>query len=114
MNTKGANNTKNIEIVVSNITGQEYSVSKSFVLPGHIRVEEGDVIEFTALETEATLIFPNKNLFGTTQEELKKGGDPLQLTVNSAIEPGSYPYAVITTANNDLASGSSFPRFIVE
>lgn len=107
--------TKKIEIVVTNIAGQEHSNLKSFVLPGHIRVEENDVIEFTAQGTGVRLIFPNGKLFGVKEKNLSPDDQqPLQLTVNSAVEPGSYPYVVITDANNDLASGGSFPRFIVE
>lgn len=113
MSNKEANIAKHVEIILTDISGRKHSILKSFVLPGHLHVKKSEVVELTALETSATLIFPNGNLFGTTQENIN-AGQSLQLTVNPQAESGSYSYSVITHQNNDLASGGSFPRFIVE
>lgn len=112
MITKENTNTKYVEIILTNITGLRQSVKKSFVLPGHAQVSNGDTVTFSTLETGAKIIFPNPELFETDELEIESGGSK-NLTVSEQAN-GVYSYAVITFENNDLASGGSFPRFIVK
>lgn len=123
MSNGETNNRKRIEIVVTSLSGQNNSAVRSFVLPGNICVTPGEVVEFSAIGTNAKLLFPNMTLLHPKHsEELSEGGfivieeeeEPTVVRINTQIDSGTYSYAVITTANNDLASGGSFPKFIVE
>lgn len=94
---------------------------KSLVVPGHVCVRGGETVTFKVSRAEATIIFPDKNLLDPeSQEKLSKEGflkinakEPKDITIQKGIK-GEYSYAVITSANKDLASGGSFPTFIVE
>jgi plastocyanin len=94
---------------------------KSFVEPGHVCVSGGETVTFKVSHSEATIIFPDKNLLDPeSQEKLTQerflvinAKESTDVTIQEGIH-GEYSYAVITTVNNDLASGGSFPTFIVE
>ncbi len=104
---------KKVEIVINNIKGEDNSINnKSFVLPGVAIVSRGNIVRFSSIGTGARIIFPNVKLFD--KNDLRLGqGQYEDLTVKQ-VDPGVYSYAVITDANNDLALGSSFPKFIVD
>ncbi|MDX1640839.1 MAG: hypothetical protein R3220_04020 [Balneolaceae bacterium] len=122
MSNGETNNRKRVEIVVTNLSGQHNSVEKSFVLPGSIHVTQGEMVEFTAIETHVKLLFPNHNLLHPKYREklseegflVIEEGETDFIKINTQIDSGVYSYAVVTTANHDLASGGSFPKFIVE
>lgn len=106
-----------IEIIFAEVKDKE----RSFVVPGHVCVSGGETVTFKVSRSEATIIFPDKELLDPesqeklTQERFLKTTveEPAEVTIQKG-KSGEYSYAVITTANKDLASGGSFPTFIVE
>lgn len=85
---------------------------KSFVVPGDLEVEKGDVITWESNDSNATFYFPKPGLFDKAEHKVKKGG-VLKLAVKEDAPKGRYPY-IVYTDNDDFAEGGSFPRIIIK
>lgn len=106
-----------IEIVMANVTNIKSSATgkfrKSYVVPGHIKVDKEDEITWEARDSDATFFFPKPEIFGKTDKEHEvEKGDTLNFTISRDAKSGKYPYAVYTD-NDDFAEGGSFPRIII-
>lgn len=122
MSNEESYTTKNVDIVFTGPKLKEIydlDVSFSFVVPGVNRVHRGQTVEFTAIDTEVKLLFPDLDLLDPSSRP--KGdfitiaeGESVSVIINPEAYNGAYAYAVITTANKGLAIGGSFPKFIVD
>ncbi len=106
------NNEKVLNVVLIDFEiMREGGPKKSFVFPGHQKADVGDRITWKVRNTGATFYFPNEELFGKRECQVKKG-EELTLTVQEKASGNEYPYAILTD-NNDFAEGGSFPRMII-
>lgn len=86
------------------------------VVPGHVFVERGTPIVFTAVDTgPITLLFPDEALFGAEKRviDVPEGGSTRKDHL-VAEHPGNYPYCVFIDKARDFAVGDSHPRIVVK
>ena len=107
-----------IEIVMANITNIKNSSTgnfrKSYVVPGHIKVDKEDEITWEARDSDATFFFPKPEIFNEKKMVHIVGkGSTLTLPISKNADRGRYSYAVYTD-NDDFAEGGSFPKIIIK
>lgn len=87
--------------------------SKSFVEPGHIRAKKAEALTWEAKDTDATLFFPHRELFGVREVDIEKESQKT-LNLSESLNPGRYPYAIYCPDSGDFAEGGSFPIIIID
>jgi plastocyanin len=100
--------------------------------PGTIEVQMGDVLEWTAMGTHATVMFPHPALVDCALLEIPEGGTG-KITLRSretlaalvqekwktdgpaklALEKLEVPYSIYCSNINGFAEGNSDPRIII-
>lgn len=108
----GPNNKSATIVMIDFSTFAETGIKKSFVVPGHLEVERGDLLTWKSEDSRADFFFPRPEVFEEDDRSIEKG-ETLKLTVRKDAPSGSFPYAVYTD-NNDFAEGGSFPRLIIK
>lgn len=104
---------KLLEIVIFEHKAINNGLSKSYVVPGKLKVKRGEQVTWKAAETDLVIFFPDEKLFGRREARTNIGGE-ITLKVSNDIKPGRYPYAVYTEKTNDFAEGGSMPVMIIK
>jgi hypothetical protein len=119
------------KVLVIQITGTKKDCKVS---PGTARVRGGDVIQFDAVNTGATIFLKGALSFEGMGADAEALTVPLGYTLDIKVKPdvlnhpppgglkpdgteavaGTYPYAVLCTACNDFAEANSTPVIMIE